>query len=70
MLRDYDTVFLIDDSGSMNKEEKNGLTRWEQTREVLKHITPEVTQRDADGIDIYFLNMPDRSRFKGITRYV
>ena len=49
-LRDFDTVILIDDSGSMSGP------RWSETRDALKALLPIVTKRDADGIDIYFLN--------------
>lgn len=46
----FDTVFLIDDSGSM----AGGL--WRQTADALMTITPICTAHDADGIDIHFLN--------------
>jgi uncharacterized protein YegL len=48
----FDTVFLIDDSGSM----AGGL--WRQTAEALMTIAPICTAHDADGIDLYFLNHP------------
>lgn len=46
----FDTVFLIDDSGSM----AGGL--WRQTADALMTITPICTAHDQDGIDIHFLN--------------
>ncbi|KAM0710667.1 hypothetical protein Q7P35_001405 [Cladosporium inversicolor] len=46
----FDTVFLIDDSGSM----AGGL--WRQTADALMTIAPICTAHDEDGIDIYFLN--------------
>jgi hypothetical protein len=49
-LRNYDTVFLIDDSSSMWG------TKWEQTRDALKEIVPICTSYDKDGVDICFLN--------------
>ncbi|KKY25884.1 putative von willebrand factor [Phaeomoniella chlamydospora] len=49
-LAQFDTVFLIDDSGSM----AGG--RWRETSEALAAITPICTEQDEDGIDIYFLN--------------
>jgi hypothetical protein len=52
-LKSFDTVFLIDDSGSMAGRS------WKETGKALETITPICTQRDADGIDIYFLNHPD-----------
>lgn len=32
---------------------------WRETGKALETITPICTERDADGIDIYFLNHPD-----------
>ncbi|KAJ6263504.1 hypothetical protein Dda_2068 [Drechslerella dactyloides] len=52
-LRDFDTVILVDDSGSMSGG------RWNQTATALSTIVPIVTFYDQDGIDIYFLNAPD-----------
>lgn len=60
-LSDFDTVFLIDDSGSMFGE------RWGQTRTALEAIVPICTAHDADGIDIYFLNTEDSSKFLNVT---
>ena len=60
-LATFDTVFLIDDSGSMSGRS------WRETAEALKTITPICTQHDADGIDIFFLNEKDSPEFKHIT---
>ncbi|OAA60911.1 von willebrand factor [Niveomyces insectorum RCEF 264] len=49
-LASFDTVFLIDDSGSMAG------TPWREVQAVLANITPICTAHDADGIDVYFLN--------------
>ncbi|KXJ86741.1 hypothetical protein Micbo1qcDRAFT_152741 [Microdochium bolleyi] len=49
-LSSFDTIFLVDDSGSMQGR------RWEETRAVLKAIVPVCTAHDSDGVDIYFLN--------------
>ncbi|KAI1608593.1 hypothetical protein EDD36DRAFT_104360 [Exophiala viscosa] len=49
-LREFDTVFLIDDSGSMAGRS------WRETSAALSAIAPVCTAHDADGIDIYFLN--------------
>ena len=49
-LRTFDTVFVIDDSGSMDG------SSWQEVRSVLNSITPICTDRDRDGIDLYFLN--------------
>ncbi|KAK0670933.1 hypothetical protein QBC41DRAFT_220598 [Cercophora samala] len=49
----FDTVFLIDDSGSMSWY---GLCGWIEARNALKAIAPVCTRYDADGVDIHFLN--------------
>ncbi|KAL1598914.1 hypothetical protein SLS60_008059 [Paraconiothyrium brasiliense] len=49
-LRNFDTVFLIDDSGSMAG------SRWHQVEQALSVIAPICAERDEDGIDVYFLN--------------
>jgi Mg-chelatase subunit ChlD len=54
-------VFLIDDSGSMAGRS------WEETGAALRMITSTCTERDADGIDIYFLNHSSSSLHKNIT---
>jgi uncharacterized protein YegL len=60
-LRIFDIVFVIDDSGSMYG------SSWRETREALAAITSICTERDSDGIDIYFLNHQDKPEFKNIT---
>lgn len=49
-LSTFDTVFVIDDSTSMRGP------RWKEASSTLTSITPICTARDADGIDIWFLN--------------
>ena len=46
----FDTIFLIDDSGSMAGRS------WRETSAALSAITPICTAYDSDGIDIHFLN--------------
>lgn len=60
-LKSFDTIFLIDDSGSMAGRS------WRETGKALETITPICTQRDADGIDIYFLNKRDSPMFQNVT---
>lgn len=50
-LRTFDTVFIIDDSASME-----AYTRWSDTRSALETIANIATKYDSDGIDIHFLN--------------
>lgn len=49
-LKDFDTIFLVDDSSSMSGP------RWCEAEEAIAAIAPICTQYDRDGIDIYFLN--------------
>lgn len=49
-LSTFDTIFVIDDSGSMAGRS------WRETRDALAAITPICTAHDPDGIDVYFLN--------------
>ncbi|KAK2005503.1 hypothetical protein LZ32DRAFT_612053 [Colletotrichum eremochloae] len=49
-LSSFDTIFLIDDSGSMAGRS------WIEVQNVLGAITHICTSHDDDGIDLYFLN--------------
>ncbi|KAJ6121005.1 hypothetical protein N7523_005285 [Penicillium sp. IBT 18751x] len=49
-LKDFDTIFLVDDSSSMSGP------RWREAEEAIAAIAPICTQYDSDGIDIHFLN--------------
>ena len=49
-LSHFDTVFLIDDSGSMSD------AKWRETSAALSAIAPICTANDSDGIDLHFLN--------------
>lgn len=51
-LRLFDTVFLIDDSGSMSG------SRWRETKNAIEAIVDICTKYDEDGIDIHFINSP------------
>ncbi|KAH0525272.1 hypothetical protein TsFJ059_007662 [Trichoderma semiorbis] len=52
----FDTVFVIDDSGSMTGKS------WEEVAGVLRAITPICTAHDKDGIDLYFLNHQSKAK--------
>lgn len=60
-LSTFDTIFLIDDSGSMSG------SKWRETSAALAAITPICTKQDKDGIDIYFLNTPDSPAYLNVT---
>ncbi|KAM0322977.1 hypothetical protein ACHAQA_009076 [Verticillium albo-atrum] len=49
-LSQFDTIFVIDDSGSMAGRS------WREVKDALRQITPICTAHDSDGIDLYFLN--------------
>jgi hypothetical protein len=49
-LSTFDTVFVIDDSGSMAG------SSWREVSEALRAILPICTSHDKDGIDLFFLN--------------
>ncbi|KAF1809463.1 hypothetical protein P152DRAFT_476377 [Eremomyces bilateralis CBS 781.70] len=59
-LGSFDTVFLIDDSGSMAGRS------WRETAQALETITPICTVHDADGIDLYFLNQADSPYYRHV----
>src|SRR5690606_7895282 len=49
-LSTFDTVFVVDDSGSMAGRS------WSETKEALRSIAHICTAHDSDGIDLFFLN--------------
>ncbi|KAJ5970318.1 uncharacterized protein N7479_000236 [Penicillium vulpinum] len=49
-LRDFHTIFLVDDSSSMRG------SLWEEAREAIAAIAQVCTKYDREGIDIYFIN--------------
>lgn len=49
-LKKYDTVMIIDDSGSMEGP------RWHEAREALASLAEIAARYDADGVDVCFLN--------------
>lgn len=61
-LASFDTVFLVDDSGSMAGRS------WKETSAALQMIAPICTQHDADGIDLHFLNQEDLPIYKNIAQ--
>ncbi|KAG8690563.1 hypothetical protein FRC09_011937 [Ceratobasidium sp. 395] len=50
LLKEYDTVFLIDGSGSMAG------SLWREAGQALEGVARVAAQYDEDGIDIHFLN--------------
>ncbi|KAI8648794.1 VWFA domain-containing protein [Fusarium keratoplasticum] len=58
-LSTFDTIFVIDDSGSMAGRS------WHEVREAVGAIAPICTSHDSDGIDVYFLNHRSRNSGSG-----
>lgn len=54
--RKYDTVFLIDDSGSMEG------SRWAEAGRTLEEVARLAAKYDPNGIDIHFLNAVNAGR--------
>ncbi|KIP04890.1 hypothetical protein PHLGIDRAFT_25356 [Phlebiopsis gigantea 11061_1 CR5-6] len=48
-LRMFDTVIVMDDSGSM-------VNLWAEAREACIHIAAIAARQDQDGVDLYFMN--------------
>jgi len=53
-LRKFDTVIIVDDSGSMHG------ALWREARDALAALAETASKYDADGIDVHFLN--DKSK--------
>ncbi|KAG8791068.1 hypothetical protein FRC12_010258 [Ceratobasidium sp. 428] len=53
ILRQYDIVFLVDDSGSMSG------ARWKEAGDALASVADKAAIYDPNGIDIHFLNSPE-----------
>lgn len=60
LLKNYDSIFVIDDSASMNVNElpdgSIGQSRWEEARDALAGMVTLAARLDDDGVDIHFLN--------------
>ena len=50
MLRDFTTVFLIDDSSSMVGE------RWDTAKSAVTGVVEVAAKYDEDGVSVYFVN--------------
>ncbi|KAE8452723.1 hypothetical protein EG329_013982 [Mollisiaceae sp. DMI_Dod_QoI] len=59
LLRKYDTILLIDDSGSMYG------SLWSDVEKLLAQLAPIITKYDDDGIDLYFLNHETEIELEG-----
>ncbi|KIJ46262.1 hypothetical protein M422DRAFT_778531 [Sphaerobolus stellatus SS14] len=66
-LKYYDTIFLIDDSGSMAEGNPR---KWDQLKKALIDLANTAIDHDTDGIDMYFLNSNDVFKMKDQIRNV
>lgn len=55
VLKNYDIVLVLDDSGSMGHRSGN-TTRWGELRDTVSQLIDIACCFDSDGIDVYFLN--------------
>ncbi|ESK86707.1 von willebrand factor [Moniliophthora roreri MCA 2997] len=51
-LKNFDTVIILDDSGSMSG------VWWKQAGKALRKLAPLAAKYDEDGIELHFLNYP------------
>ncbi|KAJ7847431.1 hypothetical protein B0H13DRAFT_84516 [Mycena leptocephala] len=56
VLRKYDTVILLDDSGSMTMPGSESRSRWFEASQALEALAETAAKYDTDSIDIHFLN--------------
>ncbi|KAK0540542.1 hypothetical protein OC835_000628 [Tilletia horrida] len=60
LLKSFDSIFIVDDSSSMNVNELPGggigPSRWEEARDALSGVVELARHYDEDGVDIFFLN--------------
>lgn len=72
-LKMFETVFIVDDTGSMiksvDKNKPHGQDRWAVTVEALRHVADIAAQHDENGIDIKFLKAQEFDE-EGITNGV
>jgi hypothetical protein len=69
ILKDFEIVLLIDDSGSMNTpltDSTGHATRWDELKSVVNIVISIASIYDEDGIDIHFLNRAPQSQIKSL----
>eukprot|EP01060_Flectonema_neradi_P004145 TRINITY_DN12721_c0_g1_i1.p1 TRINITY_DN12721_c0_g1~~TRINITY_DN12721_c0_g1_i1.p1 ORF type:complete len:298 (+),score=50.10 TRINITY_DN12721_c0_g1_i1:70-963(+) len=58
-LLEYDIVFVCDDSGSMNMQDRGmNNSRWQELRQTVATLVELACYLDPDGVDVHFLNRP------------
>ena len=61
-LQQYDTLFLVDDSGSMMYDDSVKGSKWEKTKRVMADITTIAAKHNSDGVEVQFFNFSPRER--------
>jgi len=67
-LKNFDTQFLIDDSGSMRLSTSTvatGKTHWQEVNNVLSNIVEKCAEFDENGVDVFFFNSSLVGQFNG-----
>ncbi|KAI0691106.1 hypothetical protein BC835DRAFT_132406 [Cytidiella melzeri] len=62
-LRNYDTVIVLDDSGSMWQKDRgifSSRTRWKAATEAVSQLAQKAIEYDNNGIDLVFINEQNR----------
>jgi len=70
-LRHFNTVFILDDSGSMGKRtQTESMTRWKSLIDCMQEICDAALQSSDDGINIHFLinRKKDRTNVRSADR--
>jgi len=55
-IRNYNVVFVIDDSGSMSDRGPKGVPLWTEARIALGELAAQAQKYDTDGIELHFFN--------------
>lgn len=72
MLSKFDTIFLLDDTGSMMEAavsssnhdgEAREKSKWDEMIESMRYIVDIVTHYDRDGVDVHFFCNEDKDEF-------
>ena len=68
VLRNYEIVFVCDDSYSMtNTIGRTGNTRWQELCDIVKKLLPITMEYDKNGVDVYFLNRESYVKVRNAT---
>jgi Mg-chelatase subunit ChlD len=64
---EYDFKLIIDGSGSMAEEHKNGVSRWQYMQESTLGIARELSKIDSDGIDVCIFSGGQAKLYNNVT---